>query len=70
MEKQMTTYTITINELQLSLIEKALKLLQDANDVTMDEEQVEETSIMVDMFPMMREDEAKYPGTMIHGWCY
>lgn len=65
----MTTYTMTINELQLSLIEKALKLLQDANDVTMDEEEVEETSIMIGMIPMMREDEFKDPGT-IHGWCY
>lgn len=65
----MTTYTMTIDELQLSLIEKALKLLQDANDVTMDEEEVDETSIMIGMIPMMREDELKDPGT-IHGWCY
>lgn len=65
----MTTYTMTIDELQLSLIEKALKLLQDANDVTMDEEEVDETSIMIGMIPMMREDESKDPGT-IHGWCY
>ena len=69
MEKQMTTYTMTIDELQLSLIEKALKLLQDANDVTMDEAEIEETSIMLGMIPMMREDEAENPGT-IHGWCY
>lgn len=63
----MTTYTMTINEHQLSLIERALKLLQESNQ-TVDED-AEETSIMIGMIPMMREEESLDPGT-IHGWCY
>ena len=66
----MTTYTIEINDQQMTLIEKALKLLQSSDQfAVMDSDDVEEIDLMVGIIGMTRAEEAVEPGT-IHGWCY
>lgn len=67
----MTTYTIEINDQQMNLIEKALKLLKDINDIDqrMDEEDSDELDILVGLVNFTRQEESKDPG-VIHGWCY
>lgn len=67
----MTTFTITINEQQMDLIEKALKLLQaneEANQTVSDDD-IEEIGIMIDLADMTRKEQENTCNT-IHGWCY
>lgn len=67
----LTTFTLTINEQQMDLIEQALKLLQSNQQSKQDmsDEDLEEIDIMVGMIPMTRVEENEEPGT-IHGWCF
>lgn len=67
----LTTFTLTINEQQMDLIEQALKLLESNQQSKQDmsDEDLEEIEIMVGMIPVTRVEENEEPGT-IHGWCF
>ena len=64
------SYILEINEQQMNLIEKALKLLQHKEELdrSLDDDDVEEIGIMIGMIPDTREEEKENPSS-IHGWC-
>lgn len=61
----MQTYTIQINEEQRKILEEALKAIEPVAQRDGDEE----TSILLDMFIDLPEQEASQP-EIIHGFCW